>query len=80
MAVIYLKHPRHGEKVACSDMEAKEDKLRGWVEFDPRANPPPAPAPAVVVEAEEATDTVPEPDAQTNTMAQPQQGRRRRSN
>lgn len=37
MAVIYLRHPVHGEKVACSDSEAAYDKKHGWVEFDPYA-------------------------------------------
>lgn len=35
MAVIYLRHPRHGTKVACSDFEAESDMQRGWEEFDP---------------------------------------------
>lgn len=35
MAVIYLRHPRHGTKVACSDFEAEYDMQRGWEEFDP---------------------------------------------
>ena len=35
MAVIYLKHPVHGAKVASSDMEAQNDRANGWIEFDP---------------------------------------------
>lgn len=35
MAVIYLKHPVHGQKVACSDIEANYDRGNGWVDFDP---------------------------------------------
>jgi hypothetical protein len=63
MAVIYLKHPRHGTKVAISDLEADNDLQNGWEEFDPTepadiddapsapVAPPaePAPAPAVSV-------------------------------
>lgn len=30
MAVIYLKHPIHGHKVACSDFEAQQDENNGW--------------------------------------------------
>ena len=30
MAVIYLKHPIHGHKVACSDLEAEHDENNGW--------------------------------------------------
>jgi hypothetical protein len=35
MAVIYLRHPLHGAKVATSDMEAENDFHNGWEEFDP---------------------------------------------
>jgi hypothetical protein len=35
MAVIYLRHPKHGAKVAISDMEAENDLQNGWKEFDP---------------------------------------------
>lgn len=35
--VIYLKHPIHGTKVACSEMEAEYDKGNGWVELDQEA-------------------------------------------
>ena len=37
MAVIYLRHPIHGAKVASLDMEAEYDKQHGWEEFDPTA-------------------------------------------
>ncbi|KKN66540.1 hypothetical protein LCGC14_0470740 [marine sediment metagenome] len=35
MAAIYLRHSKHGLKVACSSLEADADKLNGWVEYDP---------------------------------------------
>lgn len=35
MSTIYLRHPRHGTKVAVSDFEADYDMQRGWEEFDP---------------------------------------------
>lgn len=35
MAVIYLRHPKHGAKVAISDMEAENDMQNGWEEYDP---------------------------------------------
>lgn len=35
--VIYLRHPLHGEKVASTDVEAKQDRENGWVDFDPAA-------------------------------------------
>ena len=33
MAVIYLRHAVHGEKVATLDMEAEYDERNGWVRF-----------------------------------------------
>lgn len=37
MGVIYLTHPRHGVKVATTELEAKQDKENGWSECsDPR--------------------------------------------
>jgi hypothetical protein len=35
MYAIYLKHPRHGTKVAISDMEACQDEENGWVRYNP---------------------------------------------
>lgn len=35
MAVIYLKHPVFGAKVACMDMEASADEKNGWVRYTP---------------------------------------------
>jgi hypothetical protein len=35
MPNIYLRHPKHGEKVAISWLEAREDMEYGWEEFDP---------------------------------------------
>ena len=50
MAVIYLRHPIHGAKVACSDIEAQYDMSLGWEVFDPTApKPEPEPEPAPVV-------------------------------
>lgn len=48
MAVIYLKHPVHGSKVACSEQEAEYDKGNGWVVYDPTTGAASA-APAPVV-------------------------------
>lgn len=39
MAVIFLQHPLHGAKVACSVQEVEYDKTHGWVEFDPLVAP-----------------------------------------
>ena len=35
MAVIYLKHPLHGAKVATLEMEAEYDEQSGWVRYNP---------------------------------------------
>lgn len=35
MANIYLKHRKHGAKVAISEQEAQQDEQNGWVRFDP---------------------------------------------
>ena len=60
--VIYLRHPRHGTKVAISEPEAAADIAHGWERFDPTVNPdqepkkrekkqePEAPKPQSVVE------------------------------
>ena len=35
MAVIYLRHPAHGAKVAISESEAIYDEMNGWMRYDP---------------------------------------------
>lgn len=35
MPVIYLKHPRHGLKIAISEMEVEHDETHGWVRYTP---------------------------------------------
>jgi len=32
---IYLRHPKHGTKVASIEMEAQYDEQNGWSRFDP---------------------------------------------
>lgn len=32
---IYLRHPRHGTKIAISLQEARDDMEWGWEEYDP---------------------------------------------
>ena len=43
MPAIYLKHPRHGTKVATMEVEAVADEKNGWQRYDPRAAVPAAP-------------------------------------
>ena len=65
MAVIYLRHPKYGAKVACSDMEAEYDMNQGWEPFDPNelasVAPAPVAAPAPVQEAPEPVNSLTEP-------------------
>lgn len=58
MAVIYMKHPRHGAKVAISEHEAIFDEMNGWTRYDPNT-------PVKAVEADTAPAEV------VNEMAEP---------
>lgn len=51
MAVIYLKHPTHGHKVACSDFEADYDENNGWERYT-------VATPVEVIEVEEVEPEV----------------------
>ena len=53
MAVIYLKHPIHGAKVATMDMEAEYDEMNGWVRYNPNEPEPEAEIPAFLQTSEE---------------------------
>ena len=33
--MIYLRHPKHGVKIATMEMEAQYDESHGWMRFDP---------------------------------------------
>jgi len=35
VAVIYMRHPIHGNKVATMDLEAEEDERNGWERYTP---------------------------------------------
>ena len=48
---IYLSHPVHGTKVACSDMEAEYDEQNGWERYN--VDTPAIEAEVVEVVAEE---------------------------
>lgn len=53
--VIYLKHPKHGTKVAIAEEEAKADEKNGWERLKVVVEPPkPAEAKPVNALAEEA--------------------------
>lgn len=59
MAVIYLEHPKHGQKVASSEQEAKYDEEKGWKRFQlaallRHAEVSPEPQEAVSVDSEQS--------------------------
>lgn len=35
MALIYLKHPVHGAKIASMELEAEYDESNGWIRYNP---------------------------------------------
>lgn len=39
MALIYLRHPRHGVKIATMDLEAQHDEQHGWERYTPGEEP-----------------------------------------
>jgi hypothetical protein len=41
MALIYLKHPDHGTKVATMDLEADHDEQNGWERYELDTQPAP---------------------------------------
>lgn len=55
MAVIYLRHPVHGAKVAISEMEAENDMQNGWEEFDPSDTAAPDDEPVEFADLEPAS-------------------------
>ena len=34
MGVYYMKHPKHGTKVATQEEEVEHDKKRGWTQYE----------------------------------------------
>jgi hypothetical protein len=55
MPNIYLKHPRHGSKIAISIMEAREDIDNGWEEYDPDEDDLDTPASAEMSASEDSS-------------------------
>ena len=65
MAVIYLKHPLHGAKVAIAEEEAVADEKNGWTRYDAGVLLTPkgaytAPTPAPVSAALDVSEAVPQ--------------------
>ena len=40
MPLIYLRHPRHGVKIATMDLEADYDEQNGWERYNPNEPEP----------------------------------------
>jgi hypothetical protein len=74
MAVIYLRHPKHGAKVAISDMEAENDLQNGWEEFDP-TEPEIDSAPQTDVVVEKTEPVEPEPVNELQSRRRPRRPR-----
>jgi hypothetical protein len=60
MAVIYLRHIRHGAKVACLEQEAVADEANGWVRYTPGAPSEPVDTPNSMIPRKRRTLTVSE--------------------
>ena len=75
MSVIYLRHPKHGAKVAISEAEAENDMQNGWEEFDP-ADLTSEPATTESI-AEDASVSVAKPLADSVNELQPRRRGRR---
>lgn len=41
MAIIYMRHPVHGEKIASLELEAEHDEKHGWTRYTPGEEAPP---------------------------------------
>lgn len=61
MSVFYMRHKKHGTKVAIQEEEVEHDKKRGWVEYDP--NEPVVPVVPVV-----ARETLKKPEQKQATI------------
>lgn len=51
MAIIYMKHPVHGEKVAVLEQEAEYDEREGWTRYTPGVEDDPDDEPTQPVNA-----------------------------
>jgi ribosomal protein L15 len=57
---IYLRHPKHGTKVATMEMEAEYDERSGWERFDPTEETVAEPADNAIVKTRKRRTTTPE--------------------
>lgn len=47
MALIYLRHPVHGVKIASLEQEAEHDEMHGWERYTPGQEASADPAPEI---------------------------------
>ena len=73
MSVIYLRHPEHGTKVACSDQEAIYDESNGWVVYDP--NTPSVVAAPIEQSVAETTAEAEAPEPTPKRRGRPRKGK-----
>lgn len=62
--MIYLRHAKHGLKIATMEMEAQYDEMNGWVRFDPDEpadDAPDATEPEPLIETSEPANLLGEP-------------------
>lgn len=84
MAVIYLKHKVHGNKVARSEVEAAADRANGWEDYKPSTAPAKPAAPknesiaaelaAALERAEKAEKALAEAEAKAKPKAKGAEG------
>ncbi len=77
MAIIYLRHPAHGSKIASMEMEAVADEANGWKRYDPHEVAAPAVQPVVERQAEPVAPAA-QPDTIHNAMEPRRRGRPRK--
>jgi hypothetical protein len=69
MAVIYMRHPIHGAKIATMELEAEYDEQNGWVRYNPDEVEPEVEIPSFLQATEEPV----------NELAAPRKGRPRKN-
>jgi hypothetical protein len=77
--MIYLRHPKHGVKIATMEMEAQYDEQHGWVRFDPVGivDDPDIPVIEDPSPAVDEPEPLPEPLVEDNVLAPRRRGRPR---
>jgi hypothetical protein len=72
--MIYLKHSRHGKKIAYMEQEANDDKKNGWIEYNPDEEAKNAPKSSDSVENEPADKAAEQTEELEDGMQEEPQG------